>query len=190
MKFTISSKIPVLVCGMWKAHKDIANSGAKILIQDSVSNKVLLQGFSDVNGDFRAFLPSEIKGKRVKLVILETCFEYQKYESVKVERFGLFLPVKARKDLNYIGDSGAKKIDLKKWEEWIEAEEFAIAAEKTHSAARRAKMLIPMPLFGMLIGLLTCLCTAGFGMLTSGTIGIIVTLVFNIITKKMLLNGH
>lgn len=135
-------------------------SGPRILIQDHVGGTELLSGFSDTLGQFRGQLSAERAGKDVRIVIVEPSFQFDDYNAVKVNRWGLFLAVKQQKDRNYNGSTGAKKIDPERWANWNSNEEHVRASEITYAAARRAKFTWPIGSVGLAAAVL--IGVAGF----------------------------
>lgn len=153
-------KIPLLLAGMWPATEGDPESGARILIQDHVGGTELLSGFSDTLGQFRGQLSAERAGEDVRIVIVEPSFVFDDYNSVKVNRWGLFLAVRQQKDLNFNGSKSAKTIDPERWTKWNSNEEHARASEITHTAARTAKLAWPVGFVGLAVAVL--LGVAGF----------------------------
>lgn len=185
-----SEKLPVLICGMWQATEEDPESGARILIQDGLGGKQLLEGYSDENGEFRGLVPASYSKQSVRFVISEPSFLWDSYDQIKIERWGLFLPVRARKDLNYNGSKGAKNIDFNRWNSWNESHEFSQASEKTHSAARRAKVAWPVNLFGIFVAAVSGAITLFLNPILAVLVTIVVAVGFNLFSKWLLVNGY
>ena len=183
-------KIPVLLCGMWPSSVGDPESGARVLIHKGVGEPELLTGFSDENGEFRGLLSSELAGENVRVVISEPSFLYDSYDSIKVERWGLFLPIRARRDHVYIGSEGARSINPVRWNNWNESSEFAHASEKTHAAARRAKIAWPLGYIGVLVAVILGLITIPLNPILALFVAIIVATVFSWFSKWLLEKGY
>lgn len=184
------SKLPVFIAGMWQATKDDPESGARVLVQERVGEPGLLSGFSDELGEFRGHLPVEMTGKKVRIVIVEPSFLYDSYDSVKVERWGLFLPIRAKKDIVYNGSTGAKSIDYNRWSNWKETEEFSAASEKTHSAARLARIAWPLGYVGVLVAAIVGFFTLSVNPIAAIFVSVLVALGFNWLSKWLLMRGY
>lgn len=153
-------KIPVLVAGMWPAQADDPSSGARVHISEKVGEKPLLDGFSDMSGQFRGQISREWAGKKIRVFVIDEAFKVDDYQSVKVERWGMFLAIRQQKDPAYSGSSGAEAIDPDRYSKWNSSQEHARASEITHSAARRAKLTWPIGFVGLALSFV--LGVAGF----------------------------
>ena len=190
MNILVPDKVPVLIAGMWPANHNDPESGARIFIHERVGEPELLSGFSDEFGEFRGHLTNAIVGKTVRIVILEPSFKYDSYNSVVVERWGLFLPVRAQKDHNYNGSKGAKSIDYERWHNWKEAEEFSAASRKTHNAARLAKVAWPLGYVGVFAAAVVGAITIPLNPLVGVVISILAAVGLNWLGRIILLRGY
>ena len=182
--------IPVLLAGLWPAQKGDPESGARILIHEKVGAPEILTGFSDTSGNFRGTISGDWAGKRVRVVIVEPSFLFEDYDKVEVQKWGLFLPIKQKKDLVYNGTKGAKTIDPVKWSNWNTNQEFANASELTHSAARRAKSSLPIGIImifvAIVLGFLGFIINPSLGL----ALGVSAAYVGELMSQRALLKGY
>jgi len=142
---------------MWRAQPNDRESGARVLIHTGVGKPPLATGFSDEQGEFRAQLPCDLAGKSVRIVIVEPSFLFEDYDTVEVNRWGLFLPIRQQKDLAFQASKNtrvAKTIDFDRWNSWNATAEHAAASQATHSAARRAEIAWPLGRVSMALSLI------------------------------------
>lgn len=160
------------------------------MIHERAGAPELLSGFSDSNGEFRGHLPREVVGKTVRIFIAEPSFQYDSYSSVAVERWGVFLPVRTRKDHVYNGSEGTKSINPERWNKWQEAEEFATASRITHRAARLAKVSWPLGYFGVLVAAVVAAVTIPMNPLIGVSLSVLSAAGLNWLGRKILLHGY
>jgi hypothetical protein len=146
--FWKQKELPVLLAGMWPALSSDPESGARVLIQDRDTKNEIARGLSDTNGEFKGRIPGNYAGKKVRIVVVEPSFIFDDYDAVTVNKWGLFLAIRQKKDTVYNGHKGAKNIDPVKWGKWNAAQEHAHASQRTHSAARAAKVRWPIETVG------------------------------------------
>ena len=145
-----------MIAGMWPAQPNDPQSGVRILIQERIGGPHLAEGFSDEHGEFRAQLPAELAGKTVRVVIVEPSFDIEDYSAVQVNRWGLFLPIKQRKEPIFTPSKDtkvARTIDYERWDSWNATAEHAAASQVTHSAARKAEVAWPLGFVSMVLSL-------------------------------------
>jgi hypothetical protein len=150
----LNGTVPVFLAGMWPSRPEQPESGTRVAIIEKEGGPVLLEGFSDLLGEFRGRLPVGWVGNTVLVVVRETGFKYNYFNPVRVERWGLFLAVCQEKDYFYNGSEGAKSIDPSGWEKWNSTQEHINASEKVHAAVRCAKIAWPLRPFGFAVALL------------------------------------
>ncbi len=138
------SAVPVFLAGMWP-------NGTSVALIERQGGPILLQGYSNELGEFRARLPSIWGGKEIYVVVREPGFKYDYFDPAKVEKWGLFLAVWQEKDLVYNGSKGAKMMDLQRWENWDSTQEHIKASRKINSAVRRAKIAWPLRPLGFVV---------------------------------------
>ena len=136
--------VPVLFAGMWPSKPGQPESGTRVAVNEKEGGPILLNGFSDASGDFRGRLPATWVGKIVHVVVREPGFEYDYFNPIRGERWGLFLAVRQEKDFVYNGSEGAKWMDPIGWDGWNSTQEHIKASQKIHEAVRRAKIAWPL----------------------------------------------
>lgn len=188
--FDKCSAVPVFLAGMWPSLPNIPESGTSVALIEHEGGPILLQGYSDELGEFRARLASTWVGKEVYVVVREPGFKYDYFNPVRVEKWGLFLAIRQEKDLVYNGSKGAKVIDFQRWESWDSAQEHIQASRKINSAVRQAKIAWPLRPLGFVVSLLLSI----LGFFTSPLIGLILGLisffVMEYLANYLLLNGY
>jgi len=147
----IPDTVPVYLAGMWPSQPGDADSGTLVSLVEKEGGPILLQGFSDGNGEFRGRLPASWVGKEVFVVVREPSFKYDYFNPVKVERYGLFLAIRQEKDHVYSGLQGARSIDPDSWDKWNSTQEHINASQKISVAVRTAKIRWPLRPLGFVI---------------------------------------
>lgn len=166
--------VPVYLAGLWPSWPSQPESGTNVSLIENEGGPILLDGFSDNSGDFRGRLPASWVGNEVFLVVHEPSFTYTYFNPIKVERWGVFLPIHQEKDPAYSGSKGAKSAEPDKWANWNCTQEHIKASKKINAAVRKAKITWPLrplgftiavivgitgffvhPLFGLIAGILS-----------------------------------
>jgi hypothetical protein len=143
--------VPVLIAGMWPGVEGEPETGTVVAILKEEGGPTLLQGYSDSAGDFHGRLPAIWVGKDVIVVVLDPGFKYDYFNPVRVQRWGLFLPVKQEPDTVYNGRQGAKNTDPHRWSNWDSTQEHINATDRIQRAVRRAKIAWPVNGVGLFI---------------------------------------
>ena len=188
--FIRPKSVPVLLAGMWPALESKPETGTTVAILKKEGGPTLLSGYSDTLGEFHGRLPLSWVGKDVFVVIREVSFKYQYFNPVRVERWGLFLPVRQERDLVYNGTKGAKNLDPHRWASWDSTQENIKASRRINAAVRRAKLAWPMKWVGLsltvLIGLGGFLVHPAAGL----TLAVLVFFGMELLSNQLLLRGY
>jgi hypothetical protein len=146
--------VPVFLSGMWSSLPGDPESGTRVSLIEKEGGPIILSGFSDEYGDFRGRLPSSWIGKKVYVVVREPGFKYKYFNPIKVEKWGVFLPIHQEKDLVYSGLKGAKSIDPIRWANWNSTQEHIRATKRVNEAVRKAKIAWPLRPLGFVVALI------------------------------------